>query len=233
MCVIPHALILRYHHGHHEERWLHYAPCLRAQNAPSFPHAVATLLRAPNWNCSLPNGDIAGIGESNSQGGPTLLLLSVSFTIAEPSCASFDLTIAADGQIRSVQLNGNALHVPSHGFRATTVQAGVPGLMAARGRGLFARGTNSLVVMVAKDGGATGFYASGSVQLLCPLHEATISMQPGKRSLGHPPLSGWSLQQSHMWSALASHTACTIWLAPRAHACTSIRARFPQPMGPP
>jgi hypothetical protein len=52
--------------------------------------------------------------------------------------------------------------------------------VAARGHGLFAYGTNSLVLTVANDAGALGLYVAGSVQLLCPLDEAAISMHPAQ-----------------------------------------------------
>ena len=56
-----------------------------------------------------------------------------------------------------------------------TAQDGLPGVVAERA---FAYGTNSLVVSVANDMGAIGLYVDGTVQLLCPLDEATISMSP-------------------------------------------------------
>ena len=118
------------------------------------------------------------IGESNPDTARSLLVASVSFRVAEPACASFDLAFAADGRVRSAQLNGRALFVPPHGHRTTTAQLGATGLIAARGAGLFFTGMNSLVLTVANDAGALGLYVAGSVQLLCPLDEASISMRP-------------------------------------------------------
>ena len=118
----------------------------------------------------------AWIGESNP--ARSLLVASVSFRISEPSCASFDLAFAADGRVRAAQLNGRALVVPPHNHHATTAQSSSAGLVAVRGRGLFAFGVNSLVLTVANDAGALGFYVAGAVQLLCPLDEATVAMSP-------------------------------------------------------
>ena len=109
-----------------------------------------------------------------------MLVASVSFHVDNPGCASFDLALAGDGKIRSAQLNGHALTVPSHDFRYTTAQTGTAGLTAARGKNLFSYGTNSLVLTVANDAGAIGLYVEGAVQLLCPLDEATISMRPSQ-----------------------------------------------------
>jgi hypothetical protein len=108
----------------------------------------------------------------------SLLVASVSFHIAEPTCASFALAFAADGHVRSALLNGNSLHVPPHGFRTTTAQVGAAGLTAGRGQGLFSFGLNRVVLTITNDAGALGLYVSGSVQLYCPLDEATISMHP-------------------------------------------------------
>ena len=137
------------------------------------------------------------IGESNPDIAPSLLVASASFRVNEPGCASFDLSIAADGRLRSATLNGHALTIPSHSHRSTTSQSGTPGLIAGRGLNLFAYGSNSLVLTVANDAGALGLYVSGSVQLLCPLDEATISMRPaqgpadGERvAADDPPLEG-------------------------------------------
>jgi hypothetical protein len=118
------------------------------------------------------------IGDS-SQTAPGFLVASVSFEITEPSCASFDLPFAADGEIISAELNGRPLAVPHHGFREVTGESdGSHGLVAERGAGAFAYGTNSLVISVASDAGAIGLYVTCTVQLLCPLHEATVSMSP-------------------------------------------------------
>ena len=57
------------------------------------------------------------IGDSNPETAPSLLVASVSFHIAEPGCASFDLAFAADGKVRAAQLNGRALVVPQHSHR--------------------------------------------------------------------------------------------------------------------
>ena len=124
------------------------------------------------------------IGDINGRTAPSMLVATVSFHIEEPGCASFDLAFAADGKIRSAQLNGHALAVPSHGFQFTTAQTGSVGLTAARGKGLFSYGTNSLVLTVANDAGAIGLYVEGTVQLLCPLDEATISMRPSQGPAG-------------------------------------------------
>ena len=112
---------------------------------------------------------------------------SVSFEISEPSCASFDLSFAADRQVVSAQLNGRPLTVPSHGFLRTTAQEGKPGLRAERGVGLFAHGRNNLVVYVENDAGALGLYVSGNVQLLCPLDEAMVTMRPASGPAGAFP----------------------------------------------
>ena len=125
------------------------------------------------------------IGDSNPATAPSLLAFRIAFSISEPNCASFDLAFAADGRVRAAQLNGRALTVPTHDFRTTTAEAGTAGLMAARGQGFFAYGTNTLVLTVANDAGALGLYVAGSVQLLCPLDEATVSMSPA-----HGPVDG-------------------------------------------
>jgi hypothetical protein len=124
------------------------------------------------------------IGDSNTVTAPALMVASVSFEITEPGCASFDLAFAADGRVRSARLNGHALVVPKHSYRTTTAQAGTAGLRAARGHDLFSYGRNSLVLTVDNDDGALGLYVSGSVQLLCPLDEATISMKPAAGPVG-------------------------------------------------
>jgi hypothetical protein len=130
------------------------------------------------------------IGDSDPDRAPSLLVASVSFDLTEPSCASFDLALAADGRVRAATLNGRALVVPSHSHRVTTSQAGRAGLVAARGSGLFAHGRNSLVLTVANDAGALGLYVAGDVQLLCPLNEATVRMTPA-----HGPVAGGTIVQ--------------------------------------
>ena len=118
------------------------------------------------------------IGNADADAAPHLLVASVSFNVAEPGCASLDVSFAADRKLRSAQLNGHGLSVPPHSHRATTAQAGRSGLTVLRGRGLFSLGTNRLVLTVSNDAGALGLYVSGSVQLLCPLDEAKITMHP-------------------------------------------------------
>jgi hypothetical protein len=125
------------------------------------------------------------IGDGNPETAQGLLIASVSFRISEPACASFNLALAADGKVQSAQLNGRPLAVPSHTHRTTTSLAGTAGLVAARGIGNFVSGINTLVLTVVNDAGALGLYVQGSVQLLCPMDEATVSMKPA-----HGPTAG-------------------------------------------
>lgn len=141
----------------------------------------------PNW-APTPHG--AWIGYTNPAHAPSVLIASVSFYISEPGCASFHLAFAADGRVQSAQLNGKALAVPSHGHRTTTSQVGTSGLVAARGLGLFALGTNILVLTVTNYAGVLGLYVRGSVQLLCPLDEATVFMKPTRGpTAGHTTIT--------------------------------------------
>ena len=125
------------------------------------------------------------IGDGNPETAQGLLIASVSFRVSEPACASFNLALAADGKVQSAQLNGRPLAVPSHTHRTTTSLAGSAGLVAARGIGNFVSGINTLVLTVVNDAGALGLYVQGSVQLLCPMDEATVSMKPA-----HGPTAG-------------------------------------------
>lgn len=129
----------------------------------------------PNW---APIFRGAWIGDADQNTAPSILMASVSFQINEPGCASFDLAVTSDGRVRSAQLNGKYITISSHGQRANTLQEGAAGLVAPRGSGLFAHGTNSLVITVSNDAGGVGLYVLGSVQLLCPLDEAIVSMKP-------------------------------------------------------
>ena len=124
----------------------------------------------PHWAQVL-HGSWIGATQSN-------LVARVQFHVTEPSCASFELAIAADGTLSSALLNGRSLPLPPHGYQSTTALPNPQGLVAARGQSLFAHGTNHLVLAVTNDAGATGLYVNGAVHLLCPLDEATISMHP-------------------------------------------------------
>lgn len=134
---------------------------------------AAALLRKPSW-AQVHHGSWIGSPHPARQ----LVVASVSFEVAEPACASFDLSFAIDGRVLSAELNGRPLQVPPHGYRQTTEDAGSEGLVAQRGQAAFALGTNSLVLSVARGAGDIGLYISGAVQLLCPLDEALISMHP-------------------------------------------------------
>jgi hypothetical protein len=125
------------------------------------------------------------IGSTKAASEPKLLVASVTFPISEPNCASFQLAIAAEGKIHSATLNGYPLVVPPHSHRVTTAQAGSEGLDAKRGSNLFKMGSNTLVVTVSSDVAVLGLYVSGYVQLLCPMDEATLTMQPA-----HGPVYG-------------------------------------------
>ena len=128
----------------------------------------------PHW-AHIIDGSWIGI---SSQAPPSFLVASVSFEITEPACAAFDLAFAADGRVLSAELNGRPIAVPDHGYRQTTADAGTQGLVAERGASLFTTGTNSLLLSISRDSGTIGLYVRGAVQLLCPLDEATISMDP-------------------------------------------------------
>ena len=122
------------------------------------------------------------LGTARSSGA---LTLSTNFEVGEPSCAWFDLAFTADDNLIHVELNGQVIDVPPHERSRLTHR---PGLLAPRGQGLFWTGTNTLVVSVASGPVATGVYIQGHIQLLCPLAEATLRVQPS-----NGPINGGTL----------------------------------------
>ena len=103
----------------------------------------------------------------SSQSAPSFFVASVSFHIAEPSCASFDLAFSADARVVSVQLNGRPLAVPAHSFRSHPPLSNQPSLLFT------AHHTNDLCspsrVCAAFNGACLAFHRLFSDRLLAVL----------------------------------------------------------------
>ena len=109
-------------------------PCMRELTTGLAAWTGASVPRAdPHW---APVTHGSWIGDTNVDSSLGLLVASVQFDVDEAGCASFDISFAADGRVASATLNGQHLAVPAHSRRLTTAQAGTPGLLAPRGKGL-------------------------------------------------------------------------------------------------
>ena len=87
-----------------------------------------------------------------------VLVVRTSFEINEPACASFTLDVAAAHRVTTAEVNGHPLPVPS-----AQGPARLSRFSAARGKGFFKRGINTLVLNVAKFAGIAAVYVQGTL----------------------------------------------------------------------
>ena len=101
------------------------------------------------------------LGSNKSDWPPGSTDFTLTFDVASPDNAHFELQYAADNKVEGASLNGRALSVAStYGQDYKTLSK----LAAVTGKGLFKKGANTLSVQVANNGHADnplGFYARG------------------------------------------------------------------------